>query len=52
MSAILEVLVDVLVFLRFEGAILKDKTLDFFLVGVASLEKRSERETARGAGTI
>lgn len=43
----------VLVFLRFEGAILKDKTLDFFLVGVADLEKKvQERERRRGRNDL
>ena len=56
-GAVLEMLLNVLVFLRFECAILRDKNLDFFLVGVAGPEKkvrrkRSERGTDRGAGTI
>ena len=39
-GAALEMLLDVLVFLQFEGAVLKNKTLDFVLAGVASLEKK------------
>ena len=48
-GAVLEMLFNVLVFLRFEGAILKNKTLHFFLVGVASLDKKiQERDRQRG----
>ena len=48
-GAVLEMLLNVLVFLRFECAILRDKNLDFFLVGVAGPEKKiGERSRQRG----